>query len=107
MCAGSPLSLETLLASLQAVVSDLSPAPEMQQYCRGTAQGLLLQALAPLLRRAERDLPPAVARLLQVRSKQKEHPCSEHTGLLKGLGLQCCCAGYLLRSSIWLETRSL
>lgn len=64
--AGTELSLDSLVAALQAVVTDLSPAPDMQQYCRGTAQGLLLQALAPLLRDAERDLPPAVARLLQI-----------------------------------------
>ena len=80
------MSLETLLASLQAVVSDLSPAPEMQQYCRGTAQGLLLQALAPLLRHAEPELPPAVARLLQVSRVSKQ--AGVKTNLVTHLGVE-------------------
>lgn len=57
-------------AALEALVLDLAPAPAWVQYVCGTAQGLLLQALAPLLlQHAARGggLTPAVRRLLQAR----------------------------------------
>ena len=55
--------MHSAAAALQAVVLD--PSPEMREYCSSTAQGLLLQALAPLLRAGAGGLPPAAARLLQ------------------------------------------
>lgn len=67
---GCQLSMESVAAAVQAAASDLAPSEGMRDFCTGAGEGLVLQALAPLLLQqgpGGKGLPAAAARLLQVR----------------------------------------
>ncbi len=63
--AGAALAPHTLVAALEALPADTRPAPEAAEFIDAVAQGILLEALAPLVQqaRARPGLPRARRRL--------------------------------------------
>ncbi len=59
--AGAALAPHTLVAALEALPADTRPAPEAAEFIDAVAQGILLEALAPLVQqaRARPGLPAA------------------------------------------------
>jgi hypothetical protein len=47
--AGAALAPHTLVAALEALPADTRPAPEAAEFIDAVAQGILLEALAPLV----------------------------------------------------------